>query len=272
MTEQVLGTTIKAYCGRCGGERNCEIKGFHAEGGAEENGYFSWNTNWYLLVCKGCEYPFAQSVSSDSESYYDYYDEDGRHVSEIVETIETWPAKAKRKRPDWFEHYRVEGTHIFQNSSLNTAMGELYRSLDAGLLVLSSIGIRTAFDAASEALGIEPGLQFVEKLDALVESGKIRASEKEALEVLIGAGSAAAHRGWQPEPEQLDMQMDILEEFIFNSMVLPAREKTRVARVAKLRESVPEKPKRPKRKRTTEKDISDASALTMTSRPNDLSS
>ena len=249
MSETVIGTTIKAYCGRCGGPRNCEVKGFHSDGGSEADGQFQWSVGWYLLVCRGCDFPFAQTVASDSETYHDYIDHNGDHVQESIEVIESWPAKAKRERPSWFEHYRIEGTNLSQDLQLNTALNELYRALDAGLLVLSSIGIRTAFDAACEALEIELGLPFADKLEALVGKGKIRASESDALKVLIDAGSAAAHRGWAPDAEQLDVQMDILEEFIFNSMVLPARANKKADKVEKLKNAVPPKQPRPKKKK-----------------------
>jgi hypothetical protein len=246
MADEALGTSIKAFCGRCGGERNCEVKGIHSEGGSEADGAYDWSTRWYLLVCRGCDFPFAQSVSTDSESYYDYSDHNGDHAREYFETVETWPAKAKRKTPDWFEHHRVEGTRS-KAITLNAALSELYRALNADLMVLASIGIRTAFDAASEVLGIEPGLPFEAKLNSLLSEGKIRASEKDTLNVLVDAGSAAAHRGWQPDAEQLDVQMDILEEFIFNSLVLPARAKTKADKVEKLRQAVPPKTKSKKR-------------------------
>jgi hypothetical protein len=249
MSEKEIGTIVKAHCGRCNGLRNCEVKGFHSEGGSEADGQFYWNVDWYLLVCRGCDFPFAQTVGTDSESYYDYYDQNGEHVQESIETIDFWPPKAKRERPNWFEHNRIEGTHIFKDVPLNTALNELYRALDAGLLILSSIGIRTAFDAACEALEIETGLPFERKLEALVKNGKIRDSESDALNVLIEAGSAAAHRGWEPDPEQLDVQMDILEEFILNSMVLPARQKKKADKVEKLKKAVPPRQPRPKKQK-----------------------
>jgi hypothetical protein len=233
-----IGDTKKAYCGKCNGERNCEIKGFHTESGSEGDGDFFWTMTWYLLVCKGCDFAFAQTVSTDSESYDDSYDYDGEHVREYTETIGTWPAKSKRARPDWFKHFHIEG-HLIDTFALSSALNELYRALDAELLVLSSIGIRTAFDVASETLGIDANLPFAKKLDALVSSGKILASQKQKLEVLVEAGSASAHRGWKPDSDHVDVQMDILEEFIFNCFVLPTREKKKNDKVAALKKSVP---------------------------------
>jgi hypothetical protein len=148
-----IGETKRAFCGKCNGERNCEIKGYHRESGSEGGGNFDWSVSWYLLVCRGCDFTFAQSVASDSESYHDYYDYDGEHCRDYIETVGTWPAKSKRSRPDWFKHYHIEG-HLVETFALSSALNELYRALDAELLVLSSIGIRTAFDVASETLGV----------------------------------------------------------------------------------------------------------------------
>ncbi len=235
-----IGDFKKAYCGKCNGDRNCEKKGIHRESGSENGGDFDWTTTWYLLVCRGCDYTFAQSVSTDSESYSDYYDHNAEHCRDYDETIQTWPATSRRARPDWFQHYRIEG-HLVDTLALSSALNELYRALDAELLVLSSIGIRTAFDVASETLEIEPSLPFAKKLEGLVVSGKILTSQKEKLEILVDAGSASAHRGWKPVAEQVDLQMDILEEFIYNCMVLPSRQKKENDKIAELKKSVPQK-------------------------------
>lgn len=251
MSEQEkIGDTKRAFCGQCNGDRNCEIKGYHREMGSDGAGDFQWTVDWYLLVCRGCDFVFAQSIATDSESYHDYYDYDGEHCRDYIETVRTWPAKSKRDRPDWFQHFHVEG-NLLNTVSLSAALSELYRALDVELLVLSSIGIRTAFDAASEALGIDPHITFSEKLDLLVSSGKILASQRQKLEVLVEAGSASAHRGWQPQAGQVDIQMDILEEFIYNSMVLPSREKKREEKIAELKSSVPPKPPRKRRPKST---------------------
>ena len=58
----------------------------------------------------------------------------------------------------------------------------------------AAIGARTAFDRATEKLGIEPSLTFAEKLEKAKSDGLVGTNERNALEVMISAGSAAAHR------------------------------------------------------------------------------
>lgn len=241
-----IGTTIRAHCSACGGERNCKVKGHHSTGGADEEGYYSWHTDWYLLTCRGCSHVFAQSVSTNSEDYNQYYDHNGETVTEHNETVEMWPARSKREQPKWFEHGHVD-TDIKNTSKLNASLKELYGALNAGLPVLASIGIRTSFDIAAELLGIDPAKTFEEKLNDLVAGAHILEAEKSNIETLIEAGSASAHRGWQPPSSDVDTLMNALEDFIYSSMVFPAQKRAKEAKLAALKEKVPPKPKRRKK-------------------------
>lgn len=59
-------------------------------------------------------------------------------------------------------------------------------------------------DKTFELAGADPNHGFAQKLTALEEQTVIAANEKELLLIMTDAGSAAAHRGWKPEPEDLD--------------------------------------------------------------------
>ncbi|WP_420793558.1 DUF4145 domain-containing protein [Roseinatronobacter alkalisoli] len=99
-------------------------------------------------------------------------------------------------------------------------MTELYTALDNGLVVLAGIGVRTCFDRVTELVGVDTGLSFARKLGALLEDGRIGATEKEILAALVDAGSAAAHRGWSPSSDDLRTMMDVLEQFIHRTFFL----------------------------------------------------
>ena len=107
------------------------------------------------------------------------------------------------------------------------------------LHVLSAIGIRTAFDRASELLGVDPAKNFLEKLTELVHLGKIGSSEKDTLDALTDAGNAAAHRGWSPSQKELDTMMNIIEGFLHRTFILAAAAKS-------LKQNVPARPTRKK--------------------------
>lgn len=133
--------------------------------------------------------------------------------------ITHWPTPTRRARPDWMLD-NFAGISAISDPDLRRLLDEVYAALDTDLRVLAAIGIRTSFDRASELLGIEPDLSFQAKLRALEGSGHIGANEKEILDALTDAGSAAAHRGWRPSTEELNTMMEIIESFLHRSFVL----------------------------------------------------
>jgi hypothetical protein len=97
---------------------------------------------------------------------------------------------------------------------------DIYIAMDNNLDVLTAIAIRTVFDRASEAFGVDPAATFQKKLSQLQDLGKIGETERTSLTVLVDAGSAAAHRGWRPTSEQLDRLVSIIESFLLRNFVL----------------------------------------------------
>ncbi|MEQ1931194.1 MAG: DUF4145 domain-containing protein [Parvularculaceae bacterium] len=140
--------------------------------------------------------------SYNSEEYEE--DEYGRTATPM---IHHWPPKRPqhaRERPAWLRDLHSRQYALFD---------ELYTVTDRGALIASSILMRTIFDAISGELGVNVDLPFSKKLEALLGDGYIGQTERDMLEVLVDAGSAAAHRGWCPEVSQLHTLMTILEGF-----------------------------------------------------------
>ncbi|MEF2547625.1 hypothetical protein VQ045_10695 [Aurantimonas sp. E1-2-R+4] len=122
---------------------------------------------------------FVETVSSNSEDYEHDYGPSGETLTFHREEKRHWPASASRVRPDWLFSNTIEAEH---EGRLGEALAELYRALDNDLHMLASIGIRTCFDIASEALGIDPRHTFKEKLKELVQTERIGPRENGAIE------------------------------------------------------------------------------------------
>jgi hypothetical protein len=226
---------LRAECSRCGGRRNCKVQGhFQAKG---SNEHYQWWEDWRILQCMGCDYVFVQTISTDSESYG--RDENGE--IELDEAVNYWPALAKRKRPEWMSAFGIDVPGV---ERLDQALVELYGALDNDLVVLAAIGIRTSFDVASDILGIDPSKSFKAKLDELVNEGRIGKADRSRIEVLVDAGSASAHRGWRPAPQDLATMTEILEHFIQDAFVAPHRKKLLDAQAAKMKTTVPSRSKK----------------------------
>jgi hypothetical protein len=224
MSEPALPTPTKGSCPECGPDRLADILGHHQS--TYHNERVDWGAiDYRILRCRGCEQVYFQRDESCSE----WADYDGDPLHDVT----YWPSPSKRKKPDWL----FEGKLHAVDSDLAALFDSVYVALNNDLRVLSAIGIRTAFDRATELIGIDPSRKFFEKLSDLVLLGKIGTSEQETLDILTDAGSAAAHRGWKPQPQELDTMMSIIELFLFRNFISDPAAKN-------LKQKFPAKPKR----------------------------
>ena len=90
--------TIRAHCSNCKDARNCENLAKVEQRGGDED--FQWHTDWLILKCRGCDHVFVQTVSSNSEDYDNYYEEDGSIRINHNEVITYWPPVTKRPHPE----------------------------------------------------------------------------------------------------------------------------------------------------------------------------
>lgn len=185
-----------------------------------------------ILECCGCERMYFQL--NDNVDHWEV-DRSASLPGEVVGKYGTrtsyWPPPTVRSRPRWVTDIeRVD-------DDLGNLLHEMYTAINADLCVLAAVGARTVFDRASELLGVDPALDFKDKLAALREKGKVSVDEETTLNVLVDAGNAAAHRGWRPEADELSTMMDVVESFLHRSFIVGGG-------IAKLRTSVPPRAKR----------------------------
>jgi hypothetical protein len=200
MNQSVTETkTTKGLCPHCGAERQANILGEHIHRKDDDRSPVWWRGTYSILSCRGCETVYFRCTK--------FFSEDDE------EEISYWPPISKREKPLWCDK--------LSDANLRGLFGDVYTAMNNDLHVLAAIGIRTAFDRASELLGVDPSLAFREKLNNLVTTGQIGAKEQDALNILIDAGSAAAHRGWKPGPEELNILMSILESFLYRIVLQP---------------------------------------------------
>jgi hypothetical protein len=200
------------HCPSCGAER-ADIVAEHKDEYHDPN--YDAVTYYRVLECRGCGENYFKSTSSNSEDYFHFHDpETGEEDMEYNETIHYWPPAAKRRPPVWANDVRLE------DRVLGSLFDDVYTALSNNLGVLAAIGMRTVFDRASELLEIDPAKTFQQKLTDLKDGDHITDKERSVLGALIDAGSAAAHRGWQPKPKQLDAMMTILEAFLHRAFLL----------------------------------------------------
>ena len=144
--------------------------------------------------------------ASDRLGSIAYRWEAAAQIAAIVHQAQVTARSVVGQAPDWIQELK--------DPDLLELLKELYGAFNDGYRVLAAIGVRTAFDRATELLNIDPSLSFADKLKKAQSNGHVGVKEKTALEVLINAGSAAAHRGWRPTDKELGAMIDALKSFL----------------------------------------------------------
>lgn len=227
-------TVIVAHCPKCNGDRAADIMVEYLERYNSEN--YDENTLHRVLKCRGCQHVQFQTASTNSEDLDHDYDEDGQTVTTYIETIKYFPPLDKRPRPEYTR------THKSYSATMVRLLDEAYSALKYDLHIVAAIALRTVFDAATEVLNIDQRLTFNQKLDQLVVEGKIDSSQRDALDALTDAGSAAAHRGWQPTENELDTMFTIMESFLYRAFITSDEQKELAKRAAALKKRTPKRP------------------------------
>jgi hypothetical protein len=196
--------SLKGHCPRCGPDRISDIIKEHHVDYADDDSNTWGYINYRILGCRGCASIYFQTS--------EYHSEEG---GEIKPTISHWPIPQKRRKPDWtFMFLLLNADDCYE------LFEELYAAFNSGHNILAAIGVRTAFDRASELLGAAPEKTFGEKIKYLASKGFIGAEEEKALGVLVQAGNAITHRRWSADAKGLELLISILENLIHRNLIV----------------------------------------------------
>jgi len=208
-------TFSKAPCNQCNREtKHVLLKKRLTSDETDVEGYgpISWQDLYEMLECSGCE-----SVTL-------------RHTHLFSEgpdpPISYYPPRIARPVPRW----RRQLPH-----DLGSLTDEVYSALHADSRRLGLMGARTIVDMVLLHKVGDAGT-FSWKLKKFEDLGFVGRRDREILEAALDAGSAAAHRGYRPKPEQLDQVMDIVEHLLEAVYVLDSA-------AAALRKSTPARKK-----------------------------
>jgi len=227
--------TVKAHCPTCDGERNCTEHGTIYKRWDWEDKYSGHSMNGgvdhSLLECLGCETVFYQTESWNSEDIDHYYDAFGKEQMEAAKEFATYPKPETNTKPVWFDAMQKK------DAQLHNILNQMYIALDNHAHILSAIALRTALDRATECLGIDPAKTFDEKLNELRDGGWIGQTERDILGVVTDAGNAAAHRGWEPDNQEITQLVSSMEVFLHRAFIVGQA-------ALGIKGSIPAKPKR----------------------------
>jgi len=209
MNDKQPWVQVRGRCPNCRADRNAEVLAEDTQEGEDDAGGIWGKTSFSILRCLGCDHRYIRHVQACPE-------DSDPETGEVEEKVSYWPSHERRHRPSWLWGMEFAAGQ----AKLAALLAEVYAALDNNLSVLATIGMRTAFDCASQLLGADANQSFAEKLKELAAGNKIGGEEKEILSTLADAGNAAAHRGWKPTPFEIDSLMQALENFLERAFVL----------------------------------------------------
>ncbi|HEY9752627.1 MAG TPA: DUF4145 domain-containing protein [Coleofasciculaceae cyanobacterium] len=147
------------------------------------------STSYTLLECRGCEAITLRKEDRCSE-WEEYEGPDPVY----------YPPRTYRRLPEWKN---------LLPEDLQELMEEVYRALWSDNRRLATMGTRTLIESfISRKVGER--IFFKDYLDDLEKEGYIGEKEKPIISSAIDAGSAASHRNFKPEIENLHHVMEIV--------------------------------------------------------------
>lgn len=197
----------------------------------EEHEIISWCTTYTLLQCCGCD-----TVTLREEANFSEYE------SWEQELPKYYPPRTYRPLPRWAkESPEVDALP----EDVKELLEEVYAALWSDSRRLAAMGARTLIDMfAVDKLRCDDGT-FDKKLKELVHSEYIGGKQKDILCNALEAGSAAVHRNFKPDTEDLHCVMEIVENLLHFYVTEKASEE--------LKPKVPKRPSKPEgRDRTRE--------------------
>src|SRR5262249_26168127 len=149
-----------------------------------------WEITYDVLQCCGCR----EALLVRTYVFSEHDDAEVRY----------FPPRVSRHSPEWKNELPAE---------LMLVLEEVYRTLDGNNRRLPMIGARTLVDMLIVEKVGDRGT-FAAGLKELESQGFISSKNREVLEAALDVGSAAAHRGYFPKSEVVNVVMDIVENLL----------------------------------------------------------
>lgn len=151
-----------------------------------------------MVRCRGC----SECALREEELYFNEWE--ARNLT----AVRYKPPRLWRRSPDWLPS--LEG----MDEVLHDLLGEVYSAVNDEQTRLLSMGVRTALDhVMTKILGADLG-NFQQKLDEMVKRRHLTPTQRTNLDIVIEAGSASSHRGFQPRRELLEEMVGVMEGII----------------------------------------------------------
>ncbi len=201
------------FCNDCKRKTKHFIRGEYNKTDEDERAPIYLMHRLLIVECCGCEHlALVQRTHFSEDVDYDEDPETGELVQVPNWDEAIYPPVTYRNPPSWFDD--------LPDDTLREISAEIYKSLQTGSHYLATFGSRTLIDRLIVLTVGDKG-NFPKGLQALQDEGKVSQHERDILNPVVDAGNAAAHRGWAPTKDQIEVILDTVEGLIHRLLVLP---------------------------------------------------
>lgn len=146
----------------------------------------------FVLRCRGCKTATIR--------------EDLRGFDDQVQTVYK-PPRLWTRSPVWIQKLEELDDNIYN------LLVEVYSAANDEQFRLLAMGVRAVLDHLMTRIVGDIG-SFERKLSDMVTKAHISSRQKEMLDIVIDAGSAAAHRGYKPPRDLLEQMVAVMETIV----------------------------------------------------------
>lgn len=210
----------KIHCNACLQRTNHRRICCHRRNEHSEDDEIWWNAEYDLFTCQGCGEVTLRQQEWCSEDH------------PPGPTTSFFPPRVARQTPTWL--WSIDDEEILG------LLKEVYVALQADARRLAMMGCRAILDRLMvQAVG-DVG-SFTKKLDRMVGEHLLSQADRDVLDAAVDAGSASAHRGYQPTPRVLGHVVSIVEHSVQATLLPEVAEE--------IKAKTPERPKAKQRKK-----------------------
>lgn len=199
------GSICLAHCNECHNSTSHTVLGSKLNEYRDEDGYLEDSRTWAMVECCGC---------GEIKLLVAHRDAFSMDASE-----KQHPPASRRRPPEWYDSIVLsDPKHAFVLNMLK----EIYGAWDNGFVRLVAAGIRSLIEQVAIEQGGDGGT-FRANLLQLEEAGHLSRLGREKLAKVVDAGSAAIHRGYVPDFNDVSTMLDLVEHLIASVYVHGAR-------------------------------------------------
>ena len=228
---------VKVFCRQCGGDLYHSTVAEKVYSWSEENTPVSWGEMWAIVECGGCR--------TSTFLYERWFSEDMVETDEGPEVVvhrTIYPPAPTRKLPEWSnDHIVLLGVPV-NDGWVFKLHRDVYAAIGLDALNLAAMGVRTIVDhIVSWKAGDFGG--FKAKLERMRDTSLISSTQVDVIFNAFDAGSAAAHRGYSPEVQDIYTMLDIAEHLMGRFYIEPAQLKIHEKAADALKKKTPQRRK-----------------------------